>query len=295
MKTFEVSMVDLRLLRYFVAVAETEHVGRAAERLHVSQSPLSRQIRQLEQLLGVALFERTGRRIRLTDAGRELLPAARDLLGRADALVRDARASTGAGPGRIAVGFVSTALATGVLTKALRALRARHPDVHVELRHANSELQLALVRAGELDVALVHAAPGVRDLRALRLLEQPYRLAVSRSGPFGRRPLTPKVLGAAPWIAVRAGERARDRWLDACAVAGFVPRVAVEVADYASALALVEAGIGVAVVPASQGAISPTTILLRALGWLRLTAELWAVRAAHGSSLADELVHQLTR
>jgi DNA-binding transcriptional LysR family regulator len=288
-------MVDLRLLRYFVAVAETEHVGRAAEQLHVSQSPLSRQIRQLEQLLGVALFERNGRRIRLTDAGRELLPAARDLLGRAEALVRDARTSSRPGPGRIAVGFVSTALATGVLTKALRALRARHPDMHVELRHANSELQLALVRAGELDVALVHAAPGVRDLRALRLLEQPYRLAVSRSGPFGRRPLTAKVLGAAPWIAVRAGERTRDRWLDACAAAGFVPRVAVEVADYASALGLVEAGIGVAVVPASQGVISPPGILLRALDWLRLTSELWAVRPAHGSSLADELVHQLTR
>src|SRR5690348_42176 len=117
-------MLELRLLRYFVAVAETEHVGRAAERLHVSQSPLSRQIHQLEELLGVALFAREGRCIRLTEPGRALLAPARDLLARADALVRDARTATR--PRRIAVGFVSTALATGVLPTALGALRERH-------------------------------------------------------------------------------------------------------------------------------------------------------------------------
>ena len=282
-------MIELRLLRYFVAVAETEHVGRAAERLHVSQSPLSRQIHQLEELLGVGLFERDGRRIRLTRAGRELLAPARDLLGRADAFVRDARAATSEGPSRIAIGFVGTAVASGVLPSALRALRAEHPDVHIALRHAATEVQLALVRAGELDVALVHAPPATRELRATRVLAQPYKLAVARPGPLVKKPLTARVLGEVPWISVHASDRTRARWFAACAAAGFVPQIAVEVGDYASALALVEAGVGVTAVPASQGRTAPRGVALRALD-IELSAELWAVRGSHASALAEALV-----
>ena len=285
-------MLELRLLRYFVAVAETEHVGRAAERLHVSQSPLSRQIHQLEELLGVALFERDGRRIRLTKSGRELLEPARDLLGRADAFVRDARAATTAGPGRIGIGFVGTAVATGVLPTAMRALRADHPGVQIALRHAATEVQLALVRAGELDVALVHAPPATRELRAARVLAQPYKLAVPRHGALAKKPLAPRVLGEVPWIAVRASDKNRARWFAACAAAGFVPQIAVEVADYASALALVEAGVGVTAVPASQGRSAPRGVVLRTFD-VELSAELWAVRGSHASALAEELVKLL--
>jgi DNA-binding transcriptional LysR family regulator len=278
-------MLELRLLRYFVAVAETEHVGRAAERLHVSQSPLSRQIRQLEELLGVPLFAREGRCIRLTESGRALLAPARDLLARADALVRDARTATR--PSRIAVGFVSTALATGVLPAALGALRERHADVQIALRHAATHVQLALVRAGELDVALVHSAGSSRDLRATRVLEQPYRLAVAR-GPLARTPLDRRMLGDLPWIAVLPEQRSRARWLATCAAAGFEPHIAVEVADYASALALVEAGLGVTALPASQARSVPPGVVMRTLP-VNLTAELWVVRAAHAPPLVEEL------
>jgi DNA-binding transcriptional LysR family regulator len=284
-------MIELRLLRYFVAVAETEHVGRAAERLHVSQSPLSRQIRQLEDMLGVPLFERDGRRIRLTPAGKNLVAPARDLLGRADAFVRDARAIT-AGRARIAIGFVGTALATGVLPAGIRGLRARHAGIEVALRHASSDVQLALVRDGELDVALVNTVATTRELRATRVLEQPYRLAVARDSTLAKQPLTPRVLGAAAWIGIRAGERSRARWFEACAAAGFVPRIAVEVDNYASALALVDAGMGVAAMPASHGAAAPAGVVLRVLR-VKLAAELWAVRATHASPLADELVQLL--
>jgi DNA-binding transcriptional LysR family regulator len=285
-------MIELRLLRYFVAVAETEHVGRAAERLHVSQSPLSRQIRQLEDTLGVSLFERDGRRIRLTPAGKNLVGAARDLLARADAFVRDARAIT-AGRARIAIGFVGTALATGVLPAGIRKLRARHAGIEVVLRHASSDVQLALVRDGELDVALVNSVTTTRELRATRVLEQPYRLAVARDSPLAKTPLTPRVLGAAAWIGIRAGERSRARWFDACAAAGFMPRLAVEVDNYASALALVDAGMGVAAMPASHGAAAPAGVVLRALAPIKLAAELWAVTGTHAGALADELVQLL--
>src|SRR5580704_6279279 len=129
-------MFELRLLRYFVAVAETEHVGKAAARLHISQSPLSRQIRQLEDLLGIQLFERERQRIKLTTAGRWLLGPARDLLARADLLVRDAHEARDGESGRIAIGFVSAALSTGVLPVALRRLRRERPKVQIALRQA---------------------------------------------------------------------------------------------------------------------------------------------------------------
>jgi len=287
-------MLELRLLRYFVAVAETEHVGRAALRLHISQSPLSRQIRQLETQLGSELFQRVGRRLELTEAGRRLLAPARDLLARADSFEREA-SSAGRAPPRLGVGFVGTALTTGVLSAALRRLRARHPELQIDLRNANSESQLALLRAGELDVALVQAAPPARELCSQLVLEQPHQLAVPRSAPFARRALTPGVLGAQSWIGIGTSERARERWLSHCARAGFVPHVVVEVGDYASALALVDAGMGVALVPASERARAPAHVLFRTLDWFQMSASLWVVTRLHASALVEELARQLAR
>lgn len=238
----------------------------------------------------MTLFERARRRIRLTDAGRRLLGPAQDLLARAEAFVREAPAAAGSGPARIAVGFVGTALTTGVLPNALRALRGRHPDLQIDLRHANSDAQIALLRAGELDVALVQAVPkGARDLQASLVIRQPYRLAVLRSGPLARRALTARLLAGASWIGVRTSER----WLEACAVAGFVPRVIVEVSDYASALALVDAGMGVAMLPASQRALAPPGVLFRPLRLVRMISALWAVTGSHPSPHASELARRL--
>src|ERR1700742_3078804 len=124
-------MLELRLLRYFVAVAEAEHVGRAARKLHISQSPLSRQIQKLEALLELQLFERDRRRIRLTAAGHWLLEPARDLLARADRLAADAQRQGSGEVGRLRVGFASAAIWTGLLPGALRSLRARHPAIQV--------------------------------------------------------------------------------------------------------------------------------------------------------------------
>src|ERR1700759_3417697 len=135
--------LELRLLRYFIAVAETEHAGRAAARLHISQSPLSRQIRQLEELLGVALFARERQRIRLTDAGRWLLDPARALIARSEALVRAAKEVGSGELGLIAIGFVGAALTVGVLPAALRQLRAERPRVEIALRQLSSTAQRA--------------------------------------------------------------------------------------------------------------------------------------------------------
>src|SRR4051794_29510551 len=121
--------LEPRLLRYFVTVAETEHVGKASKLLHISQSPLSRQIRQLEETTGLALFARERQRLHLTNAGRWLLPRARDVLAHLESLEREAARHAAGEVGRLRIGFVKTAMWTEVLPRALRRFRARRSDV----------------------------------------------------------------------------------------------------------------------------------------------------------------------
>ena len=282
-------MIELRLLRYFIAVAETEHVGRAAARLHLSQSPLSRQIRQLEDLLGMTLFDRERRRIRITEAGRWLLGPARDLVARSEALVRDARAIGDGEAGQIALGFVGAALTSGVLPAALRRLRDERPRVRVVLRQLSSSTQLAQLRTGELDVALVHGRPRAPDLALHRLFDQPYVLAVPRPGPLVKGPIRAGQLDGQPWILVAPGDDDRDRWAAAWSTAGFTPEVVVRVVEWGSALALVDAGVGLALIPRSYAAAPTRHVAIRTLPWLRMTSQLQLVlrRGARPPLTAD--------
>jgi DNA-binding transcriptional LysR family regulator len=134
-------MLDLRRLRYFVAVAESLHFGRAATRLHMSQPPLSRQIQQLERELGVLLFRRSKRRVELTDAGAYLLDQARRMLAEAETLaVRTRRVESGE-TGRLTLGFIST-VDYSILPGLLSAYRAAHPGVMLELRELTTDVQL---------------------------------------------------------------------------------------------------------------------------------------------------------
>jgi DNA-binding transcriptional LysR family regulator len=289
-------MIELRLLRYFVAVAETEHVGLAARRLHVSQSPLSRQIRQLEDALGVQLFQRERQRIKLSDAGRWLLSRARDVLSRVDELEREAHRLAHGETGRIAIGFVSTALWTGVLPTALRELRREHPHLQVELRHASSTRQIAAVRAGELDVGLVQRGIGTADLQEDRVLVQPYVLAVPRSSPLARRTVRPAQLNGQPWIVVSSADGDRDRWAAAYGAAGFTPNVVVEVSDWTSALTLVDAELGLALVPEVYRKAVPTGVVMRSLPWLRIMARLSLIRRRDGTvPLVSEVARRILR
>jgi DNA-binding transcriptional LysR family regulator len=283
-------VIELRLLRYFIAVAETEHVGKAAARLHISQSPLSRQIRQLEDLVGVRLFDREHRRIRITPAGRWLLGHARELVARGDALVRDARAIRDGNAGPLAVGFVGAALATGILPRVLRRLQGERPDVRVILRQASSGVQLAQLRAGELDLALIHGTARAPDLAVRRLFEQPYVLAVPRPGPLAKGPIRAAQLDGQPWILVAPGDDERDRWATAWRATGFTPEVTVRVVEWTSALALVDAGIGLALVPRSSAATPPRHVAIRELPWLKLSSRLsLAVRRSTGSKLTGDV------
>jgi LysR family transcriptional regulator, benzoate and cis,cis-muconate-responsive activator of ben and cat genes len=151
--------MELRHLRYFVAVAEAEHFGRAAEQLHISQSPLSRQIAQLEEEVGAELFVPSGRGVKLTPAGRSFLEGARATLARATRAIEDARATAQGRIGTVVVGFDGALADTLLLPRIVQTFRARHPRVEVRLRPLPSEEQVAALRDGKISVGYGYHSP----------------------------------------------------------------------------------------------------------------------------------------
>jgi DNA-binding transcriptional LysR family regulator len=181
--------VELRHLRYFVAVAEAENVSRAALKLHVSQPPLSRQIRDLEDELGFPLLKRTAKSVSLTEAGRTFLNEARAVLQRVDEGVKKARAVATAGETDLHVGYSPTPFAE-ILPKTLRGFRKAMPKVHVRLHDRSNKTVLDGVRDGRLQLGLITRSqkPGaLRDVQYEELFRQRVCVAVAPQHPFARR------------------------------------------------------------------------------------------------------------
>src|SRR6478752_4806949 len=163
------SHMELRHLRYFVAVAESENVSRAALKLHVSQPGISRQIRDLEEEIGFQLFERSAKSIKLTNAGKSFLTEARAVLQRADEAVKTARAIATGQKGELHVGYAGSPTVR-ILPPTLRAFQADMPQVRVRLHDLSTEEMLAGVRDGKLQLALL-VCPTPNLLRGLRFVE----------------------------------------------------------------------------------------------------------------------------
>ncbi|GAA1077985.1 LysR substrate-binding domain-containing protein [Nocardiopsis metallicus] len=274
-------MLDLRQLRYFVAVAESEHVGRAAERLHISQSPLSRQIAQLEGELGLTLFERERRRVRLTADGRTFLSETRSLLRHADRLEGLGRRLGRGEEGGLCVGYVDQAMHTGVLPSALRRLREERPNVHVALHDLPPGEQLEGLRQRSLDIALLGTPPEQDDpdLTGSLLASEPLLLAVPVGHALAdKEAVTPEDLDQQPWIAVENTRLPdwRDAFLSDSTRAGFTPRITLEAAEPLSALGLVASGLGLALVQRSMARGAPEGVLVRELPWYEQSVPLWA-------------------
>ncbi|MFM0343135.1 LysR substrate-binding domain-containing protein [Paraburkholderia sp. BL9I2N2] len=274
-------MLDIRQLQYFVAVAEEEHVGRAAERLHISQSPLSRQIAQLEERLGLTLFERSQQRIRLTSDGRTFLQETRALLTHANRLESLARRLGRGDEGGLCIGYLENAMHSGVLSDALRTLRKDRPAVHIALYNLPSSEQLEGLRQRSLDVALVCEPPlkDDPDLDCAQLLSDPMLLAVPDSHPLATTPkLTPAALGKLDWIAVLHKENVlnHDTFVAACARAGFTPAISMEATEPLTALGLVAAGLGAAMIQRSLRHQAPAGVVLREVPWFTYRTPLWA-------------------
>ena len=250
--------MELRHLRHFVALAEELHFGRAARRLSISQPPLSFSIRRLEEDLGVRLFERTSRQVRLTAAGAAFLVESRRILGQAE----DARALVG----RIAAGL------SGRLQLALREL--------------NSGEQVEALRAGRLDAGFIHAPTLPAGLDGIAWLTEPFVCCLPQGHPQAqRRRADLAALAGEPLVlfAREASPEYHDRIVSLCAESGFTPEQRHEVRHWLTVLAFVAAGMGVALVPASLARSGMSGLRFVALGNRRVqsvTRMVWAPERA---------------
>jgi DNA-binding transcriptional LysR family regulator len=247
------SRVELRHLRYFVAVAEAENVLRAAtQKLHVSQPAVSRQIRDLEDELGVQLFERTGKAVNLTDAGRVFLKEARMVLERTEEAVKNVRAFAQTGETELHVGYAPLPGAQ-IMPAALRAFQLAMPKVHVKLHDWSSEQIAVGLREGRLKVALV-VRPlkrgGFGDFRFEELLRESIRLAVPPNHSFAqRRSVSLAAAAQQPFVGLTREDFPDYHGYLAMLFAPVKnkPRVIEEHESMTSVISAVEAGTGVAV------------------------------------------------
>jgi len=259
--------VELRHLRYFVAVAETLHFGRAAARLHIAQPPLSRQIRQLEAELGVRLFERTQRRVQLTSAGQVFLAEARRILAQVDRAVSAARQVARGETGALAVGFIGAA-SYSILPAVVQAFRARYPRVDVALHEMSTEQQLAALREGRIEVGFVRPPVDDAHLAAETVLREPLLVALPRAHPLARRRALPlAALAREPFVLFPRplGPGLYDQIMALCREAGFRPSVTQEALQTQTIARLVRAGVGVSLVPASVRNLRERGVIYRPL------------------------------
>ncbi len=248
--------IDLRMWRQFAAVAQELHFGRAAHLLHMTQPPLTQGIAQLEGLLGVRLFDRTKRSVRLSAGGAALLPQVLDLLIRAQALPEIARAVADGEVGRLRLAFVSTVGYT-MLPQWVRGFRAQHPRVALDLIEATGDMQAEFFARGDIDAGFVLHAPGFApaDQAGLRVASEPLTLALPAHHALALRVAAPTLQEAlqAPLVIFprRIAPSLHDAIFGLYHRAGAVPDVAQEANQMQTIVNLVSAGLGVAWVPHS--------------------------------------------
>jgi len=291
--------MELRHLRYFVAVAEELHFGRAAERLRIAQPPLSRQIRDLEREIGSPLFERVPRGVELTPAGRAFLPEARLTLAQAERAQRSAQRAALGETGRLRVGFVEAATHSGILPDVLSFFRAHLPSVGLSLFELDALRQAEAFQDGRIDVGLLHSPPldAARWLRVEPFHREPVIAAVSRAHPLAARTrLTLGALAEEPFVSfprVVAPEM-YDEIIARCRAAGFSPRIVQEAAGWHTLASLVSAGVGIGFVPRSIAEFQQAGVVYRPVRGLDVEMSLAAVwKRAERSPVRERFVAAL--
>ncbi|MFN3790284.1 LysR substrate-binding domain-containing protein [Massilia sp.] len=258
-------MFELSQLRCFVAVAEELHFGRAAERLNMTQPPLSRQIRLLEHHVGVGLLERNSRAVRLTAAGKAFFPEAARILRIAEEATFAARRAAKGEQGNLAIGFTS-ASGYSLLPEVVRRLRACAPGVSLTLKELVSTTQVAALNAGEIDLGLLRPHPMNGDLESRLIAREALMLAVP-AAEAGEWPLAPTLesLHGKPFVMYSPYE-ARPFYLmltERFARAGVAPDIVEHVGQVHTMLALVSAGVGAALIAEGAARLKFDGILMR--------------------------------
>jgi DNA-binding transcriptional LysR family regulator len=243
-------MLDLWRLQCFVAVAETEHVGAAAESLHISPSPLSRQIRQLEDELGVKLFERRGKRLQITSNGREFLRLSRELLERANRVERDGKRLASPTFGPVTIGYIQEAILSGVLPSALRFIEGETKITPV-LKQMRTQDQLASLEKSQIDIGILSDPPTEDHFESRLIAEQNYHVVFSEKHRLSRVDVVDlEHLANEAWVGPSF-----DIWMELANIFshhGKAPPIAYETLDIAASLALVADGIGFTIVPSNM-------------------------------------------
>jgi DNA-binding transcriptional LysR family regulator len=250
--------MELRHLRYFIAVAEERHITRAAERLGMQQPPLSQQIRALERELDVQLFRRKPRGVELTDAGVALLAEARAVMAHLEHAFATTKRTARGEQGRIAVGFTSSAPFHPFVPRVIRAYREATPLVSLTLEEGGTTELIDDLRNERIDAAFIRTVIADQEGLAIdQLLQEPMMLALPRAHNLARgrasKAVPLKALADATFIIYRrrTGPGLYDTILSACSAAGFNPRIGQEAPRIVSTLNLVAAGLGISLVPES--------------------------------------------
>lgn len=242
--------MELRRMRYFLAVAEELNISRAAKRLHIAQPPLSRQIQMLEEEMGVSLFQRTPRQMVLTHAGRAFAARARAVIEAAESAVAHARQVHRRQHGRLCLG-VHEEIACTLLPSMLREFHADSVGIEVDLKCLPSAALMPALLHEQIDVALMRPGADAAGIRVEPLWSEPLVLACREDHPLARHPAVSLAQCASHGLILHVGEH-RDMILSVCAEAGFVAARIIEADSAMGALGLAAAGLGLAFVPASM-------------------------------------------
>ena len=243
--------IELRHLRYFVTVAEELHFGRAAQRLRVSQPPLSQQIRKLEEMLGYPLFNRTSRSVSLTVAGEAFLESARRTLRNIQRNIEEMRSIGRGEVGSLHIGFVGSGMLTS-LPSVFRTYREAYPRVRLHLHESFTALVIEGLENGTLDAGILRDSDPVKGLHVTTIFSEPFVAVLPANHPRAKqKSISPAVLRDEPFVYYprSAGVRAFEKPFTMFEQYGFRPRIVQEASHWLTILRLIGAGLGVSIAP----------------------------------------------
>ncbi len=245
--------MNLRHLKYFSALAECLHFGKAAERLFMTQPPLSRQIKELETELGVTLFHRDKRNVSLTLQGEFLYAESQKLFGQLEGIKRSIKLIDQGVVGQIRIGYVGAAMHC-VLPDLLVGLIKTYPDINTILSELSTEHQVQAIKSGQLDVGFVRTPIHLDDLAVESVYEEKFALVLPKDSQFDKaEPVQLRQMANEPFIAFarECGPALVDSIINICNKCGFSPHIVHETSQINTIIRLVESGLGYAIVPAS--------------------------------------------
>jgi DNA-binding transcriptional LysR family regulator len=291
--------VELRHLRYFVAVAEDLSFRGAADRLHIAQPALTHQIQALERILGVRLLNRTKRSVELTEAGSLFLEEARMTLRQAErARLVGERAGRGE-LGSIEIGYVSSTPAAGILSSNVFSFRRAYPAVDLHLTEMDTDPQLEALAEGRLDVGFIRPPVPQYPLGvvAVTILNEPIIVVLRKDHPLATQTaISVATLANEPFITthLKEGIGFYEHMMSVCRQGGFTPRIAQRARQFATIVSLVGAGLGVALVPGSMRSVQPPDVTYRPLADAREHSELAvAFRRVERAPAAKAFIEQM--